>query len=104
MFSKVKAWLRSIIAEEVAKVSVSLTKERAEAIATLKNVENQLSSSLDIEAHEFDIRIKALVKAEHEAFVARLRSTRNHVADGEPNRWNATPETLAADHALKLVK
>ncbi|SRR5258708_40085506 len=100
LFKRFKEWLRGIIAEEVAKVSVSLSKERADSIATLKNVENDISRFASNEI----ARMKATLEAEHEAFVARLRGTRNHVADGEPNRWNATAETLAADNALKLVK
>lgn len=104
MFSKVKAWFRAIIAEEVAKVSVSLAKDRVEAIATLKNIENEIARSFEVTQTAFEDRIKATLEAAHAEFVLRLKATREHIADGEPNRWNATPETLAADHALKVVK
>jgi recombinational DNA repair ATPase RecF len=104
MFSKVKAWLRSIIAEEVAKVSVSLTNERAEAIATLKNVENEIARSFDAKVAVFESRIKATLEAEHDAFVARLRAIREHIGNGEPSRWQADAETIAADKRKQLVK
>ena len=104
MFSKIKAWLRSIIAEEVAKVSVTLTHERAEAIATLKNVENDIARSLEVKKAEIDAVLISEIETAHAAFVVRLRATREHVASGEPSRWQADADTVAADHRLKVVK
>jgi recombinational DNA repair ATPase RecF len=104
MFSKVKAWLRSIIAEEVAKVSVSLSKERAESIAFLKNIEEDIIRHISIEATAFECHVNATLEAEHGAFVERLRATRNHISNGEPCRWQADEETVKADHSLKMVK
>jgi hypothetical protein len=104
MFTRFKNWLRAIIAEEVAKVTVSLSKERATTIATLKNVENAILQSIIEREDAFIERIKATIEAEHDAFVERLRCTRQHISDGEPNVWKADEETVAADHALKLVK
>src|SRR5258708_29088206 len=104
MFSKIKAWLRSIIAEEVAKVSVSLQKERSEALATFKNVENEIARSFANEIAAIEARIKTTLEAEHDAFVLRLRATREHIGNGEPSRCMASAEQVAADHALRKSK
>jgi len=104
MFSRIKAWFRSIIAEEVAKVSVSLTNERAESIAALKNLENEIARGFTVIEAAFQKRVQEMLEAEHSAFETRLRYTREHISDGEPNRWVASAEEVAANRALQKVK
>ena len=104
MFTRFRNWLRAIVAEEVAKVSISLDKERSEAVARLRNVENGILRSIAEREAAFAERIKGTLEVEHSAFETRLRQTREHIWNGEPSRWQAEPEQVAADHALKLVK
>ena len=104
MFSRAKVWFRSIISEEVAKVSASLKQESEEAIATIKNVENEAARFFTKEVEAFKASIKATLQAEHDAFIADLRAARSHIGNGEPSHWTADAETLASDHALKVKK
>ena len=104
MFKRIRNRFRATIAAEVAKVSVALEKERVAALASFRRTEQEVLCSFDAIQAECAARIKATLEAEHDAFVQRLRNTREHIADGEPCHWKADAETLAADDELRKAK
>jgi hypothetical protein len=111
MFKKFENWLRAIIAEEVRKVDVSLTDERAlisaHAKAILITIEAEVSRTLEGTKVEFDTleaRIKKTAEDEYANFVAKLRQPLQDIIKDPPSQWCADAETVGADHALRKVK
>lgn len=92
MFKKLEVWLRKIVAEEVAKVEVSLQREKA-ALSSLFD---------DIKAHTqaFDESVS------HRSDLSRLAEENASLKDtvSKLTCWQATPEEVVADHKLKIQK
>lgn len=109
MFKRFKSWLRATIAEEVAKVEVSLVNERSAALRAFSQRAAEIHGSLNAKETELgavlDARIKQTLETEYTNFVSKLRdSFRDAQRLEPPSHWRADEETLARDHALRKTQ
>jgi hypothetical protein len=114
--AKIREWLRSLIAEEVAKVTAEVTKvetslaaERSKmashATVTFEALEKESARLLG----EFEAKLRettGAIVAEKNALIAELQT--NHAALAQTvakiSHWKADAEMSEADHSLKMVK
>jgi recombinational DNA repair ATPase RecF len=112
MFKFIRNWLRAIITEEVIKVAASLARERNEAVATFRTIENEIHSTFDNkltalnDAFEaFKPRVDALLEMKYNNFVVKLRDSFRDAQRSEvPSTWQASEKEVAEAHELRKPK
>ena len=92
MIKKLEAWLRRIVAAEIAKVNTSLQNERDVLQSHFEMVDEAVKAHLTI------------LKTEVSRVVEENTALKNKVHELQHHRWVASPEEIANDHALKMVK
>ena len=107
MFKRIKSWFQKIVADEAKRAIAPLESEAHKVISVLKDdVEGRVIEVFNSEHKQLEAHV-ALVKDELQKAFAdlknKLRSV-DGVLQSEPYHWKASPEQVAADHALKVVK